>query len=51
MGARMDFVVFWAEFVRSHSDREWSRQQNVVIDSQFPSRMSRKEYLEMKSNA
>ena len=34
---RMNFVRFWAEFVRTHSDSEWSEQQNVLIDSQLNS--------------
>lgn len=25
----------WAEYVRSHEDEEWSRQQNVLVDSQL----------------
>ncbi|MBS3074058.1 hypothetical protein J4447_01240 [Candidatus Pacearchaeota archaeon] len=33
---RMNFVKYWAEYVRTHSDKEWSRQQNIVIDSQYP---------------
>ena len=32
---RMNFVKFWAEYVKSHSDEEWSKQQNVIIDSQI----------------
>jgi len=32
---RENFVQFWAEFVKTHSDEEWSRQQNIVIDSQI----------------
>jgi hypothetical protein len=32
---RLNFVKFWAEYVKTHSDKEWSKQQNVVIDSQF----------------
>ena len=27
----------WAEYVRTHDDREWSRQQNRLIDSQLQS--------------
>ena len=27
----------WAEYVRSHDDEEWSRQQNRLIDSQLQS--------------
>ena len=32
---RLKFIDFWAEYVRTHSDKKWSRQQNVVINSQF----------------
>ena len=32
---RLNFVKFWAEYVRTHSDKEWSKQQNVVINSQI----------------
>jgi len=32
---RINFVKFWANYVRTHSDKEWSRQQNVLIDSQI----------------
>ena len=27
----------WAEYVRTHDDSEWSRQQNRLIDSQLQS--------------
>lgn len=32
---RRAFVKRWAEYVKTHDDREWSRQQNTVIDSQL----------------
>lgn len=32
---RRAFIKQWAEFVRTHSDEEWSAQQNVVINSQL----------------
>ena len=32
---RMDFVKFWAEYVKSHDDEKWSKAQNVLIDSQI----------------
>lgn len=32
---RMDFVDTWADYVRTHPDRDWSRQQKVVVDSQM----------------
>lgn len=32
---RLEFVKFWAEYVRTHPDEEWARQQKVVIDGQI----------------
>ncbi len=32
---RMNFVEYWADFVRTHSDQAWSRQQNIIINSQM----------------
>jgi len=32
---RINFVKYWAEYVRTHSDEEWSRQQNIIINSQL----------------
>lgn len=32
---RLRFVEFWANYVKTHSDEEWSAQQNVLIDGQF----------------
>ncbi|MCX6742184.1 MAG: hypothetical protein NTX24_03360 [Candidatus Pacearchaeota archaeon] len=32
---RLNFVKFWAEYVKTHSDKEWSKQQNVVINAQI----------------
>jgi hypothetical protein len=32
---RMKFIEFWANYVKTHSDKEWSKQQNVLIDSQI----------------
>lgn len=49
---RMNFVEYWADFVRSNPDKVWSRQQRILIDSmmqnakQFP--LSAEEYLKMK---
>ncbi|WP_254832178.1 hypothetical protein [Haloglomus salinum] len=31
---RLAFVKRWAEYVRTHPDEEWARQQKVVIDGQ-----------------
>jgi hypothetical protein len=47
---RMNFVELWAKYVVKHSDAEWSRQQNVLINSCLKSsRITKKEYLAMKS--
>jgi hypothetical protein len=37
---RMEFVKTWAVYVRTHSDRDWSRQQKVVVDSQLKNLIS-----------
>jgi len=34
---RRAMIKRWAEYVRTHDDREWSRQQNRLIDSQLHS--------------
>ncbi len=48
---RMKFVEFWAEYVRTHSDVEWSRQQNVLINSCLKSAsMTKEQFLEMKGS-
>jgi len=32
---RENFIKFWVEYMKEHSDEEWSAQQNILIDSQF----------------
>ncbi|WP_256546831.1 hypothetical protein [Halobellus inordinatus] len=34
---RRAMIKQWAEYVRTHDDREWSRQQNRLINSQLQS--------------
>lgn len=34
---RRAFIKRWAEYVRTHDDEDWSRQQNKLIDSQLQS--------------
>jgi hypothetical protein len=47
---RLKFVDLWSKYVLSHSDREWSRQQNVIINSCIRgAKMTKKEYLGMKA--
>lgn len=45
----MKFVDAWAEYVRTHPDSEWSRQQNVIINSCLKSAsLTKEQFLEMK---
>ena len=47
---RLRFVTRWAEYVRSHDDREWSRQQNLIINSALrTATMTKEQYLKMKN--
>ncbi len=50
--ARLYFVRYWANYVKTHPDKVWSKQQNVLINSLFRnaknSMLTRKEYLEIK---
>lgn len=32
---RLSFIKVWAEYVKTHSDEDWSEQQNLLINSQF----------------
>jgi hypothetical protein len=49
---RMNFVEYWAEYVRSHPDKVWSRQQNILINSMMQNaknvKLTREEYLKIK---
>lgn len=49
---RMWFVEYWANYVKTHPDKDWSRQQNVLINSIMKnaknSRLTPKEYLKIK---
>jgi len=49
---RMRFVKHWADFIKTHSDKEWSKQQNVLINSQLDNskqfKLSPKQYLKIK---
>lgn len=44
------FIDYWAEFVRTHSDEEWSEQQEKFINAVLGSarQFTRQEYLEFK---
>ena len=49
---RMNFVEYWAEYVRTHPDKDWSRQQNVLINSLMQnaknSKLTKEQYLRIK---
>ena len=32
---RENYVRFWVECMKSMSDQEWSKQQNIIINSQL----------------
>ena len=34
---RIWFIKYWANYIKTHSDEEWSKGQAVLIDSQFQS--------------
>lgn len=47
---REEFIDYWVNYMKNHSDKEWSKQQNLLINSVLKSatQLSRKEYLELK---
>jgi hypothetical protein len=46
---RLKFVDFWSEYVLTHDDKTWSRQQNKIINSCLrSSKITKEEYLKMK---
>lgn len=32
---RLNFIKFWADYIKTHSDEDWSSQQNMLIDNQI----------------
>lgn len=32
---RHEFIKQWAEYVRTHDDEEWARQQHEIVNSQL----------------
>ncbi len=35
---RIKFVKYWADYIKTHDDKKWSKQQNIIIDSQLSGR-------------
>lgn len=50
---RMNFVKYWAHYVKTQPDKVWSKQQKVIIDSQIKGarsfRLSPEKYLKIKN--
>lgn len=47
---RFRFIDQWAKYVRTHSDQDWSQQQNVIINSCLrTASMTKEQYLAMKN--
>lgn len=43
------FIDVWVSYIRTHSDQEWSKQQNVIINSSLRSAsITREEFFDMK---
>ena len=46
---RLKFVDLWSKYVVEHEDKDWSRQQNVIINSCIrTANITKEEYLKMK---
>lgn len=46
---RRSFIRKWAEYVRTHEDKDWSHQQNIIINSALKSaNMTREQFFKIK---
>lgn len=32
---RLEYIDYWVNYIKTHSDKKWSKHQNVLIDSQM----------------
>ncbi|MBU1078699.1 MAG: hypothetical protein KKH98_15475 [Spirochaetes bacterium] len=52
---RINFVEYWADYVKNNPDEVWSKQQNVIINSQIKNartaKLSKEAYLSIKKNS
>ena len=50
--SRINFVTYWANYLKTHSDNDWGRQQKKLINSMLQSakanKMTPEQYLRMK---
>ena len=30
---KINFIKFWVNYMKTHSDRDWSKKQNILINS------------------
>lgn len=45
----MRLVDMWAEYVKTHDDKDWSHQQNIIINSALKSAsMTKEQFFKMK---
>ena len=42
---RIWFIKYWVNYIKTHTDEEWSSQQKVLIDSQLQGAGNSKEKL------
>ena len=45
---RINFIKYWVNFIKAHSDEEWSKGQAVLIDGQFD--MAEKFYKDLEKS-
>jgi hypothetical protein len=47
---RYRFIDQWTDYIRTHSDQDWSAQQNIIINSCLrTASMTKEQYLAMKN--
>ncbi len=32
---RINFIKFWANYIKTHSDKDWSEQQKILLEGQY----------------
>ncbi|MGC9310038.1 MAG: hypothetical protein ACP5D2_05075 [Candidatus Nanoarchaeia archaeon] len=45
---RLNFIRYWADYVKYADDKEWSRQQNKLINSQLQSANKKRKIYKLK---
>jgi len=49
---RINFVIYWANYIKNNSDEKWSKQQDFLISSQIENaqniELTPKQYLKIK---